>query len=105
MEINQMEKMAYIIMSFGVFLDHLTTGIALSNPNFYESNAIAEKLISKGLWSSVDIIMMLIIIISTTIIMRKLPYNMKHSILMMPVCVGIIRLMAGISNILLILGL
>jgi hypothetical protein len=90
-----------ILLILGIVGDEITTFLGLS-AGYIESNPFVVKLIEQGLWGSFDLL--LVILCLTPLIFFKEEEKLSSQILaLVPLLVGITRLSACISNILLIM--
>jgi hypothetical protein len=98
-KINRVDSLTYLALLIGLTIDHITTYIGINYFNLYEANAIARSLMNLGIWSYVDIIICLIFIKSLQFIVSR--YKEGKILLIFPLLTGILRIMVGISNLLL----
>lgn len=100
-----MERQAYVFYIFASVVDHLSTRLGLTNPLIYESNRLVAYLMTVDLWVPYEIIVIVGVITSMGIWYRRLEYRYRWIALIPPVMVGLIRLVVGVCNTMLWLGL
>jgi len=96
-------KASSTILILGVLFDEVTTIACLRTGNCYEANPVVSYLITKGIWSPVDLVL--------TILCIALPFAFSRIVLspyarvfvLIPVIPGFIRLFAGCLNLALFL--
>lgn len=93
------EKLAYEIVIFGVMVDQMTTRIALLYPWMIETNPNALMLMGQGLWLYMDLFLLASAIIMPAVIIRFLSFEGRRVVLLYPFLFGILRLMAGLNNV------
>jgi hypothetical protein len=96
--LSRFEFSAYLFLITGVIGDHLTTGIALTHENIYESNQVALNLMQNGLWVPLDAILILISILIPYILIRVLKQDVAQYLLIPPLFAGLIRLIVTFWN-------
>jgi hypothetical protein len=96
--LSRFEFSAYLFLITGVIGDHLTTGIALTRENIYESNQVALNLMQNGLWVPLDAILILISILIPYILIRVLKQDVAQYLLIPPLFAGLIRLIVTFWN-------
>ena len=87
----------------GTLGDHVSTVIALTKPYIYESNPFTVWLMERGLWLSVDIVLVAAGIAIPYLIIRLTKKNQFKALLVYPFLHGLIRLGACFWNFSLIL--
>ena len=64
----------------------------------YEANPIVNLLLNNKLWLPVDLFLFILIISLTKLSIQHLDQKYKHSIVLSPFIIGIMRIMAMINN-------
>ncbi len=96
--ISRFEVGAYLILVAGVAGDHISTGLALTRENIYETNSFALSLMQKGLWGSTDVALILLSVGASYIFLRALNKPFAKYILIYPALAGLIRLAVTFWN-------
>jgi hypothetical protein len=100
--VGKAELLAMIIFTSGCIVDHITTYYGLSMPTIKEANPVVLLMIGTGIWNVVEI---LIIAMGTTsgliLSSTKSRWMVTMSIFAL-MGVGLVRLYAGVHNIVLI---
>lgn len=100
-KISNFENFTYLFLILGFFVDHISTTIGINYYNLYETNFIVRELLKYGLWGAVDLLICLLLILSIKLFVVK--FQSFKFIIIVPFFAGILRLMVGFSNIILIL--
>lgn len=87
---------AYLTLVGGVLFDQFTTRYGLYI-GYSETNPVASWLMSAGLWSIVDF-MLLVSIIGLTIYVSEKLEKVRRVVFIYPFFFGLVRLYAGIHN-------
>jgi hypothetical protein len=103
--LENIEGIAYKLVTLGIILDHLTTRIGLLNPKIKEFNPFTVTLSQRGLWLPFDIFMLYISVCLPLFIIQKTNLAGRKVILLFPLLFGVARLGAALHNIALILYL
>ena len=98
MELQILKKMVISLYGFGILLDHITTNIGLNVFTIEESNIITYFLIENGLWMYVDLILFVSVISLLRFVSNKLTEKSNIVVLIFPFLSGLIRMIAGIWN-------
>lgn len=98
MEFHILKKMVFSLYGFGILLDHITTNIGLNVFNIEESNIITRLLIENGLWMYVDLILFVFVISLIRFFSDELTARSNIVVLIFPFLSGLIRMIAGIWN-------
>ena len=96
------EFFSYIIMVFGVFLDHVATYQGLSQ-GLFESNVLVKYCLDAGVWILLDVTLVTGVVVTSYIVARASNGGRLNLVLIFPLLLGIIRLAAGIWNLNIIL--
>jgi hypothetical protein len=94
-----LEVFAYIMLVAGALGDHLSTFLALARPYVYEANPIVLKLMEKGLWFPVDIVLIALGIIVPYLLIRVTKTPVFKGLLAYPLVHGLIRIAVSFWNI------
>ena len=97
--LKRVEITSYILLLLGVGLDQVSTRIGLSQYNLIESNFIANRLITLGLWGYVDLALCTAFIIITHLSYRIVLEERNNLIFAFPFISGAIRLLVGLMNV------
>lgn len=98
MILEAFEKIAYGLAVGGVVMDHVTTEYLLTL-GFVEMNPIARSLISQGIWTAVDVMLLVITLATPFLIIRKTTLKYRRLMLGMPIAMGLVRSAAAAWNI------
>lgn len=98
MKFHILKKMVFSLYGFGILLDHITTNIGLNVFKIEESNIITFFLIENGLWMYVDLILFIFVILLLRFFSDKLTARSNMVVLIFPFLSGLIRMIAGIWN-------
>jgi len=98
MELQILKKMVVSFYGFGILLDHITTNVGLNVFKIKESNIITHFLIENGLWMYVDLILFVFVISLLRFVSDKLTERSNMVVLIFPFLSGLIRMIAGIWN-------
>lgn len=96
------ENVAYIVLIIGSALDQVSTRICLTYKYIYEINLFVWRLQAKGLWFVFDAFFLILLILQLSLILKENKANELQSLLLTPMIIGFIRLIIGVSNLLLI---
>lgn len=96
--VSRFEIASYLLLTAGVFGDHLSTGIALTKSNIRETNPIALGLMQGGLWLYADLILISGIVLLTYFMTRAVKNPAIRYMLLCPMMVGVIRLAVTFWN-------
>ena len=96
------EFFSYIIMVFGVFLDHVTTYRGL-NRGLFESNVLVEYCLDAGVWLLLDVMLVTGVVVTSYLVARASDGERLNLVLTFPLLLGVVRLAAGIWNLNIIL--
>ncbi|KON29823.1 hypothetical protein AC482_05445 [miscellaneous Crenarchaeota group-15 archaeon DG-45] len=96
------EAVAYIVLIIGAGFDQLSTRIGLACPHIHEVNPFARWLQANGLWLISDASVLVLLISSVSIILKERRSNDLQVVLLVPMIVGLFRLIIGARNLLLI---
>jgi uncharacterized membrane protein len=102
MNFDDLKYATFSFYGLSVLFDHLTTNIGINHYGLAESNAFTQLLIENGVWSYVDIATVMCLVLTTHLLIERSRSENK-SALFFPLITGVIRLLTGIWNILLIL--
>jgi len=97
-------KVVLIIFVFGCTLDQVSTRIVLTRKNVYESNPYTKALMDGGLWLIVDVALVVslsALALKASTILKRWDVAYEYIPYVTPLLVGLIRMLAGIHNILL----
>ena len=99
MSINRrvgLESFSYLVLILGTLGDHISTLIALTRPNIYESNLFTLWLMEKGLWLLFDVVLVAVGIAVPYLIIRLTKRDYFKALLVYPFLHGLIRLGASL---------
>jgi len=96
------EIVSYIVLIIGVAIDQISTRIVSAYSHIYEVNPFARWLQANGLWLISDVSICILIILPLSIILQEKTLKGRHTLILAPMVVGFLRLILGISNLLLI---
>ena len=104
LQVTVPEIIVYTIMVIGFLGDQLTTRIAFNIPWIVESNYYVVRLMTRGLWLPLDVVLA-ILSVSAHLAMQRV-FKMKSSwvTLSLPLAYGLVKFSAAVWNILLIFG-
>jgi hypothetical protein len=94
---SEWERPSYIFAVAGVLLDHLSTGLGLSQ-GFSEANVYAARLIDSGLWLAVDAALVIGILSMTYLIIHRTDDRNRWVMLAFPLVLGFCRMAAAVFN-------
>ena len=100
--IGKVELLAMMIFTTGLIVDHITTYYGLSVPYIEESNSLVLFMIGAGIWNAVDILILVIGNGSGFILSGAKSRGIMTMLLVTLMVVGLVRLIAGVHNIMLI---
>ncbi|UCD44301.1 MAG: hypothetical protein JSV27_09225 [Candidatus Bathyarchaeota archaeon] len=100
---ENIERIAYSLVTFGITADHLTTRIGLMNPMIREFNPFTVLLHQRSLWVPFDLFMLSMALGLPALIIRTLKIRQRKIILLFPLLFGAARLGAALHNFALIL--
>ena len=95
------EIIVYITAILGIVGDQMSTRLGLMFPNVFESNPFVAVLLSRGLWLPFDLLMLSVSIVLPLFLMRVTSFKGRSVILAFPLILGVIRILATVSNFLL----
>jgi hypothetical protein len=96
-------KTSSTILILGVFFDEITTIACLRTGNCYEVNPVVSYLITKGIWSPVDIVLTILCIALPLALSRMVFSPYSRILVLIPAFPGFIRIIAGCLNLALFL--
>lgn len=100
--VGKAELLAMMLFTTGCVVDHITTYYGLSLPTIEEANPVVLFMIGTGIWNAVEI-MIIAMGNSTGLILSSTRSRKLASMLVFTLMtVGIVRLCAGVHNIVLI---
>jgi len=94
----RLEVFAYVLLVAGTLGDHLSTVVALTRPYIYEANAFTVRLMARGLWLPLDIVLVAVGVAVPYLLMRLTTRPCFRGLLAYPVVLGAIRLGACFWN-------
>ena len=101
------ERMAYVSVVIGLFLDQLSTRLVIAHPYIYEGNKYVVMMMERGVWLLTDVVVVLGCIQIPYLFIRqmrdRLPYG-RYIALVIPMTVGLVRSMAATWNVCLLLS-
>ena len=98
-------KLSYLVSFFGVILDQLSTRIGLTHPIVFETNMSTAYLIGNGLWLYADILALLVCISVSYFFIKRSSFKFRFVIMFLPFTFGFLKVITGISNLLLYFSL
>ena len=96
------ELLAMIVFTSGCIVDHITTYYGLSMPMVKEANPIVLLMIGAGIWNVVEILIITMGTTSGFILSSTKSRRMVTMSILALMVVGLVRLYAGVHNIVLI---
>jgi len=93
-----LEVFSYLMLVVGTLGDHVSTVIALTRPYIYETNPVTVRLMERGLWLPVDIVLVALGIVVPYFLIRMTKKPSFRGILVYPLVHGLVRLAACIWN-------
>ena len=100
--LSDIEGGIYTLTAVGIIGDHLSTRIALCQPQIREVNPFTLFLFQNNLWLLFDVFMMAVSLGVPYILMRKWSFNGRWAVLAYPLLFGMGRLAAAVHNLLLL---
>ena len=100
--IGKAELLAMILFTSGCIVDHITTYYGVSLPTVKETNPVVLFMIGAGVWHVVEILIILLGTTSGFILSGTKSRNLVTMLVFTLMTVGIVRLYAGVHNIVLI---
>jgi len=100
--IGKAELLAMILFTSGCIVDHITTQYGLSLPTVEEANPVVLFMIGAGVWNVVEILIILLGTTSGFILSGTKSRRMVTMSILALMVVGLVRLYAGVHNIVLI---
>jgi len=98
-----LEGLAYMMLVAGTLGDHVSTVISLTRPYIYESNPFVARLMARGLWLPLDIVLIALGIAVPYLLIRLTKRPAFKALLAFPLIHGLIRLGACFWNLSLII--
>ncbi len=89
------EFFSYVVMIFGVLVDHVTTYRGLEH-GMFESNFLVEYLLDAGAWIFLDAALVVGVVATSYVVART--SDMGRLDLIFPLILGVVRLAAGLWN-------
>jgi hypothetical protein len=102
MEIRKRELTVITIFVLGCILDHITTYYGLKLPTIVESNPLVIQMINAGIWNLFEATLIVLGAGSAFAILRENSRKLLSLSMMALGSVGVIRMYAGLLNIILI---
>lgn len=102
---DNIDKIAYCLVTLGIIADHLTTRIGLMNPMIREFNPFTVLLHQRSLWLPFDLFMLSMALGLPALLIRVLRVRGRKVILLFPLLFGAARLGAALHNFAIILYL
>jgi hypothetical protein len=100
--IGRAELLAMILFTSGCIVDHVSTHYGLSLPTVEEANPVVLFMIGTGIWNAVEIMIIVMGNSSGFILSGTKSRNLVTMFVFTLMAVGIVRLYAGVHNIVLI---
>ena len=94
-----------MILITGVLGDEITTYNGISTGRLIEVNPFTHNLITNGIWSLFDVLLISVLLSLSYIITKKNKNELSQTMLFIPILFGIVRLIAFVSNLFLLLSL
>ena len=98
------ELLAMIVFTSGCIVDHITTYYGLSMPMVKEANPVVLLMIGAGVWNVVEILIIAMGTTSGFILSSTKSRRMVTMSILALMVVGLVRLYAGVHNIVLIIN-
>ena len=92
----------YALAATGIVGDHISTRLALTQPQIKELNPLTVALFQNNMWFFFDILMLILALGVPYFLMRKWNFRGRWAILAYPLLFGIGRLAAAVHNIMLL---
>ncbi len=102
MDIRKRELAIITLFVLGCIVDHITTYYGLKLPSIVESNPLVIQMIDAGIWNLFEIVLILTGVGSAFVILRDNSKELMSFSMVGLGSVGIIRMYAGLLNIILI---
>ena len=99
---NRMEYSSYFIYLLGIFLDHITTKIGVSNLHLTEANAVTNFLMQRGLWLTTNLLIFMVTMLLISYVLKKGDIGHPYLVLASPTICGLVRIIIAIHNSILI---
>lgn len=99
------QKLSYILSLLGTFTDQVSTRLGLLHPMIYEGNPNVAWMLDLGIWLPVDISILAVMIISCKIVVDHWDFVNRRVVYFCPLTYGVLRLITGLSNFLLLASL
>jgi hypothetical protein len=96
-DISITEFFSYVIMVFGVLMDHVTTYLGLKH-GMFESNFLVEYFLGSGAWIFLDAVLIVGVVATSYVVARASDGGRLDLVLIFPLLLGVVRLAAGIWN-------
>ncbi len=96
--VENAERVSYMILVIGSLFDHVSSRLALMNPNVYEANKFAQWLQANGHWIIFDVSIVVLLILPFSLIIQFTSLKGRRIILLTPLMVGLARLIVGVWN-------
>ena len=102
MDIRKRELAIITLFVLGCIVDHITTYYGLKLPSIIESNPLVIQMIGAGIWNLFEIVLLLMGVGSAFVILRDNSGELVSLSMAGLGSVGIIRMYAGVLNLILI---
>lgn len=94
----KLELFSYCILTIGAIGDHISTFLGLTRPHIYETNPVTVKLMTKGLWFPLNLIIVALGILIPYLSIRFTRSRAFYALLAYPIIHGLLRFGACLHN-------
>ena len=99
------QNLSYIFSLLGIFMDQVSTRLGLLNPLIFEGNPNVAWMLELGIWLHIDLTILVVMILSCELIVDHWNFVNRRVVYFCPLTYGVLRLITGISNFLLLVSL
>jgi len=99
------QNLSYIFSLLGIFMDQVSTRLGLLNPLIFEGNPNVAWMLELGIWLPIDLTILAVMILSCKLIVDQWNFVNRRVVYFCPLTYGVLRLITGISNFLLLVSL
>jgi len=99
------QKLSYIFSLLGIFTDQLSTRLGLLHPLIFEGNPNVAWMLDLGIWLPIDLTILAVMILSCKLVVDNWGFVNRRIVYFCPLTYGVLRLMTGVSNFLLLASL
>ena len=99
------QKLSYLLSILGIFTDQVSTRLGLLHPMVYEGNPNVAWMLDLGIWLPIDISILAVMILSCKLVVDHWGFVNRRVVYFCPLTYGVLRLITGLSNFLLLASL